>query len=216
MTLPIIQADWPAPSNVVAGTTTRVAPDGVLPPELQYLNQVHGTSVASVAILRESPGPVDADAVIGHESGDYCAVRTADCLPILFCAKDGSAIGAAHAGWRGLVAGVLENTIAKMGVAGANLLAWMGPAISQPNFEVGDEVRDAFLAADPAATELFTPNSRQRWQADLYGLARKRLSACGIEGVYGGHWCTFADAERFYSYRRASDTGRMVSFVLLK
>jgi YfiH family protein len=216
MTLPIIQADWPAPRNVVAGTTTRVAPDGVLPPEVRYLNQVHGSVVASVATVRESPGPVDADAVVGQESGDYCAVRTADCLPVLFCAKDGSAVAAAHAGWRGLAAGVLENTVAEMGLGGADLLAWMGPAISQPNFEVGDEVRAAFLESDPAATELFEPNARERWQADLYGLARRRLSACGIEAVYGGHWCTFADAERFYSYRRAADTGRMVSFVLLK
>jgi len=216
VTLPIIQADWPAPANVVAGTTTRIAPDGVLPPELRYLNQVHGASVASVATLRESPEPVDADAVIGRESGDYCAVRTADCLPVLFCAKDGSAIAAVHAGWRGLAVGVLENTVAALGVPGADLMVWMGPAISQPNFEVGDEVREAFLAADPLSTELFVPNARERWQADLYGLARRRLSACGIAAVYGGHWCTFADEERFYSYRRAADTGRMVSFVLLK
>lgn len=216
MTLPIIQADWPAPANVVAGTTTRIAPDGVLPPELRYLNQVHGASVASVVTLRESPGPVDADAVIGGESGDYCAIRTADCLPVLFCANDGSTIAAAHAGWRGLAAGVLENTVAAMGIPGAELMAWMGPAISQPNFEVGDEVRAALLAADPKSTDLFTPNARERWQADLYGLARRRLSACGIAAVFGGHWCTFADAERFYSYRRDADSGRMVSFVLLK
>ena len=216
MTLPIIQADWPAPSNVVAGTTTRVAPDGVLPPELRFLNQVHGTTVVRVAALRESLVTVDADAVTGATSGDYCAVRTADCLPVLFCAKDGSEIAAAHAGWRGLAAGVLENTVAAMRTSGPNLLAWMGPAISQRNFEIGGEVRDAFLAADPASASCFEDNERGRWQADLYGIARLRLAACGIEAVSGGHWCTYSDAASFYSYRRDADTGRMVSFVLLK
>ena len=216
MTLPIIQADWPAPTNVVAGTTTRIAPDGVLPPELRYLNQVHGATVVPVAALRESPVPVDADAVTGRTSGDYCAVRTADCVPVLFCAKDGSEIAAAHAGWRGLVAGVLENTVAAMRASGPNLLAWLGPAISQRNFEVGGEVREAFLAADPESDACFEENQRGLWQANLYGLARMRLAACGIEAVSGGHWCTYADAESFYSYRRAADSGRMVSFVLLK
>lgn len=216
MTLPIIQADWPAPANVVAGTTTRVAPDGVLPPELRYLNQVHGAAVVRVAALRKSSVPVDADAVTGSESGDYCAVRTADCLPVLFCAKDGSEIAAAHAGWRGLSAGVLESTVAAMRTSGRNLLAWMGPAISQKNFEVGGEVRDAFLAADAGSASCFEENERGRWQADLYGLARRRLAGCGIEQVSGGRWCTYADAARFYSYRRDADTGRMVSFVLLK
>lgn len=216
MRLPIIQADWPAPANVVAGTTTRVAPDGVLPPELRYLHQVHGAKVVPVATLRESLEPVDADAVTGSESGDYCAVRTADCLPALFCAKDGSEIAAAHAGWRGLAAGVLENTVTAMRASGEDLLVWLGPAISQANFEIGGEVRDAFLAADPESVSCFERNDRDRWQADLYGLARRRLAGCGVEAIYGGHWCTYADEESFYSYRRAADTGRMVSFVLLK
>jgi YfiH family protein len=216
MTIPVIQADWPAAANVVAGTTTRIASDDALPPGIRYLNQVHGASVVPVVSIRESDEPVDADAVFGRERGDCCAVRTADCLPVLFCAKDGRAAGAAHAGWRGLAAGVLENTVAAMGVPEADLLVWMGPAISQPNFEVGEEVRDAFLKEDPAASGLFIPNARGRWQADLYGLARRRLSALGIAAIYGGRWCTFADAERFYSYRRAADSGRMVSFVLLK
>lgn len=216
MMLSLIDADWPAPANVVAGTTTRVATDDVLPPGIRYLNQVHGASIASAAATRDADEPVDADAVIGREQGDCCAVRTADCLPVLFCAKDGGAVGAAHAGWRGLAAGVLENTVAAMGVPGANLMVWLGPAISQTNFEVGDEVRDAFLKTDPAASGMFVPNARQRWQADLHGLARRRLSTLGIAAVYGGHWCTFADAEHFYSYRRAADSGRMVSFVLLK
>lgn len=216
MTLPVIHADWPAPANVVAGTATRIAPDDALPSGIRYLNQVHGASVVSAASVRESDEALDADAVVGHQCGDCCAVRTADCLPVLFCATDGSAVAAAHAGWRGLAAGVLENTVAAMGVPEAGLIAWLGPAISQPNFEVGEEVRNAFLEADPTATGLFVPNARQRWQADLYGLARRRLFRLGIAAIYGGGWCTFGDAQHFYSYRRAEDSGRMVSFVLLK
>jgi len=143
-------------------------------------------------------------------------VRTADCLPVLFCSTDGTRVAAAHAGWRGLAAGVLENTISAMGSGVGDLLVWLGPAISQPNFEVGGEVRDAFLQNDADAAVYFEPNARGRWQADLYGLARRRLAAAGVEAVYGGGWCTFADSARFYSYRRGQDTGRMVSFVALK
>jgi len=143
-------------------------------------------------------------------------VRTADCLPVLFCSADGTEVAAAHAGWRGLAAGVLENTVAAMRSDVSNLLAWMGPAISQPNFEVGGEVRDAFLAHSVAAEACFEANARGRWQADLYGLARQRLAASGVKAIYGGGWCTFADSERFYSYRRNQETGRMVSFVALK
>ena len=212
----IITPDWPAPANVVAGTTTRNARDGVLPENLRYLNQVHGAVVVPASVLRDADKPLDADAVTGKDSGDTCAVRTADCLPVLLCSREGSHVAAAHAGWRGLAAGVLENTVSAMGCAASDLLAWLGPAISQPNFEVGAEVRKAFLEHDAGAAAFFEPNPRGRWQADLYGLARRRLAAAGVEAIYGGGWCTFADPGRFYSYRRRQETGRMVSFVALK
>jgi len=212
----VIRPDWPAPDNVVAGTTTLLSDAAELPGELKLLNQVHGAVVASAKAVRHAEKPLDADAVTGRRRGDLCAVRTADCLPVLFCARDADEIAAAHAGWRGLAAGVLENTIAAMRVRPTQLMAWLGPAISQENFEVGREVRDAFLAHDPRAAECFKQNERGRWQADLYGLARQRLARCGLKSVYGGQWCTFADADRFHSYRRDPECGRMVSFVLLK
>ena len=216
MTDGLINPDWPAPANIAAGTTTRSAAEDSLPDGTRFLHQVHGATVVSADVVRRSAVPVDADAVCGIEAGDTCAVRTADCLPVLFCTATGDRVAAAHAGWRGLAAGVLENTVAAMRVPASDLMAWMGPAISQPNFEVGDEVRAAFVANDAAAEALFTRNERGRWQADLYGLARQRLHQCGVEAIYGGGWCTYADEKRFYSYRRASDTGRMVSFVALK
>ena len=212
----VIRPDWPAPDNVVAGTTTLLADAAELPRDLKLLNQVHGAVVVSAETVRQAEKPLDADAVTGQRSGDLCAVRTADCLPVLFCSRDAAEIAAAHAGWRGLAAGVLENTVAAMSVPPTQLMAWLGPAISQENFEVGSEVRDVFVAHDPRAAECFQQNERGRWQADLYGLARQRLARCGLEAVYGGHWCTFADADRFQSYRRDPECGRMVSFVHLK
>lgn len=212
----IITPDWPAPTNVIAGTTTRNSDRTALPGDLYYLNQVHGAVVVPIDALRQADEPLDADAVMGYQPGDVCAVRTADCLPVLFCSLDGSRVAAAHAGWRGLAAGVLENTIKAMGVAPGTLMAWLGPCISQPNFEVGDEVRAVFLAHDAGAEGCFEPNARGRWQADLDALARRRLADVGLGNIYGGGWCTFADPERFYSWRRGQDTGRMVSFVALK
>ena len=212
----IITPDWPAPPNIVAGSTTRDTENRDLPENLCYLNQVHGAAVVSAEGLRDAEQPLDADAVTAHRPGEVCAVRTADCLPVLFCSMDGARVAAAHAGWRGLAAGVLENTVDAMGVAPDTLLAWLGPAISQANFEVGQEVREAFLAHDANAEACVEPNARGRWQADLYGLAQLRLAGAGVERIFGGGWCTFADAGRFYSYRRDQDTGRMVSFVALK
>jgi YfiH family protein len=212
----IIRPDWPAPDNVMAGTMTILAAADELPSRLKLLNQVHGTTVVSAAAVRQAEEPLDADAVTGRSRGDLCAVRTADCLPVLFCSSDGTEVAAAHAGWRGLAAGVLENTIAAMSVPPMQLMAWLGPAISQANFEVGSEVRDVFVAHDPRAAKCFEQNERGRWHADLYGLARQRLAGCDLRAVYGGQWCTFADADRFHSYRRDPECGRMVSFVLLK
>ena len=210
----IIEPDWPAPAGIVAGTTTLATPPAALPPGIRFPRQVHGTAVTTAAAVRSAAEPVEADAVTGRQSGDVCAVRTADCLPVLFAAADGSEIAAAHAGWRGLAAGVLENTVAALGAT--DLMAWIGPAISEPNFEVGEEVREAFVAADAAAARHFTPNVRGRWQADLVALARQRLQRAGIDAIYGGKWCTYGDPARFHSYRRDPDCGRLVSFILLK
>lgn len=212
----LIRPDWPAPPNIIAGTSTKLTPETALPRELRFLNQVHGATVVPVTAVRESPGPLDADAVTASAPGDYCAVRTADCLPILICARDGSEVAAAHGGWRGVAAGIIEATIAALDTAASDLLAWLGPAISQANFEVGSEVRDAFVARDAGATECFAANARGRWQADLYGLARRRLHNCGVKAIYGDSWCTYRDARLFYSYRRDADTDRMVTFIHLK
>jgi YfiH family protein len=212
----IITPEWPAPANIVAGTTTRDTAAGLLPGGLRFPNQVHGAVVVPIGALRNSEEPLDADAVTGWRPGDVCAVRTADCLPVLFCSTDGTQVAAAHAGWRGLAAGVLENTFEAMNVEPDSLMAWLGPAISQTKFEVGDEVREAFLAHDAKASAGFEPNASGRWQADLYALARQRLASIGIHAIYGKEWCTYGDPERFYSYRRGQETGRMVSFVALK
>jgi YfiH family protein len=212
----VIRPEWPAPASVVAGTTLIDTADDALPTGLVLLNQVHGSRVISIDEVRAATEPLDADAVTGFAAGHVCAVRTADCLPVLFSTRDGSEIAAAHAGWRGLAAGVLENTVTALRSPPGALLAWFGPAISQPNFEVGDEVREAFTAQDPGAEQCFAANERGRWQADLYALGRRRLVAAGVTDIYGGDWCTFAEASRFHSYRRDPDCGRMVSFIALK
>jgi len=156
------------------------------------------------------------DASVAWGPGRVCAIRVADCMPVLFAARDGSAVGAAHAGWRGLAGGVLEATVERLGVPASHLIAWMGPAIGQANFEVGDDVRTAFIATDPDAASAFVPNARGRWQCDLYALGRRRLAAMGVAGVYGGGWCTFADSERFFSFRRNAQTGRMAALIWIE
>jgi len=208
-----IRADWPAPANIVAGTTTRAGGLGELPGEPLWLNQVHGATVLRSDDPTFGGGPPDADASISSALNEVIAVRTADCLPVLLCNNSGDEIAAAHCGWRGLAAGVLANTIAAMQAPPAELIAWLGPAISQAAYEVGDEVRAAFVATDEAAAACFESNDRGRWQADLYGLARLQLTAAGVTEIYGGGFCTFEDTDRFYSYRRDGTTGRMVSYI---
>ena len=206
----VISPDWPAPPGIVAGTTTRAGepPSGAL-----YLNQVHGATVVSIVDVRAAPGLLDADAVVGRSPGDLCAVRTADCLPLLLCSPDGREVAAVHAGWRGVLAGVIENAVGAMDSRPSDLLAWFGPAISQPAFEVGGEVREAFVERDADTATQFEANDRGRWQADLYGLGRLRLVQVGVTAIYGGGFCTYGDPERFYSYRRNPDCGRMVTFI---
>jgi YfiH family protein len=138
---------------------------------------------------------------------------TADCLPVLMVSVDGNEMAAAHAGWRGLCRGVLESTLRAFKTSPDNILVWLGPAISQQNFEVGDDVWQAFAGHDGAAREFFTPNDRGRWQADLFALARQRLNAAGVKQIYGGNACTYDDPDRFFSYRRDGQCGRMANFV---
>jgi YfiH family protein len=173
-----------------------------LPSEPTWLNQVHGIAVANLDKLVSRGKPPTADAAVTQNAGRPCVIMVADCLPVLFASGDGEVIAAAHAGWRGLAAGVLERTVAAMGVTPSGLTAWLGPAISQRHFEVGTDVRDVFVAADARAAACFVPNDRGRWQADLVGLARRRLALLGVESISGGEWCTFADRERFFSHRR--------------
>jgi YfiH family protein len=183
------------------------------PPDAVFLNQVHGARVVTIKDVVSATSLLDADAVTGNRPGDICCVRTADCLPLLLCAKDGSEVAAIHGGWRGVLAGVIENTVAALNTRPSELLAWLGPAISQPAFEVGGEVRDAYMQRDPHSAVCFAPNEGGRWQADLYGLGRMRLADAGVEAVYGAEWCTFGDSERFHSFRRDPKCGRMVSFI---
>lgn len=237
-----ITPDWPAPANVRALCTTRCggvstgayaglnlgdhvgdAADAVsrnrallrahLPAEPLWLKQVHTTAVASADCACGTP---QADAGVARQPHKICAVLTADCLPLLLCDQAGTVVGATHAGWRGLAAGVIEATIAAMEADPATLLVWLGPAIGPNAFEVGDEVRAIFLAHDGAAASAFTPHAPGKWLADIYQLARLRLARCGVTRVYGGDYCTFRDHERFFSYRRDRETGRMASLIWLK
>jgi len=194
----------------VAENRRRIRVGFDLPAEPVWLSQVHG---ARVLRLEGAAGAGEAaDAVVTGDAGRVCAIQVADCLPVLFAARDGSVVGAAHAGWRGLAAGVLENTVAALGVPPAQLLAWIGPGIGAPHFEVGPEVRDALGAGAP---EAFLANARGRWQCDLVVLARRRLTALGVTGIHGGGWCTYADPDNFYSHRRDGRSGRMAALIWL-
>ena len=196
-----------------------------LPAAPVWLQQVHGVAVhRALRRGQPEPGPIDrepvADAAVTDEPGVVLAVLTADCLPVIIAAPDGRAIGVAHAGWRGLAGGVLENTVAALrGLlpVDAPLWAWLGPAIGPAAFEVGDEVRQAFTAQDGDAAPAFRSGVRPgKWQADLYALARRRLAIAGVERVCGGGLCTFDDAGRFWSYRRRAASGRMATLAWIE
>jgi YfiH family protein len=235
--------DWPAPAGVRAAFTLRAGgvssspfdslnvgahvgdrPEAVdenrrrigrelaLPGEPAWLEQAHGTEVAD---LDHALATARADASFTHLAGRICAVQVADCLPVLLAARAGSAVAAAHCGWRGLAGGVLEATVRALGVPGGELYAWLGPAIGPDAFEVGAEVRTAFLIQDARAASAFKGNSRGRWKCDLFELARQRLAILGVAAVFGGGVCTHSDAQRFFSYRRDGRCGRMAALIWL-
>jgi polyphenol oxidase len=204
--------------QAVAENRRRIAASFDLPTEPAWLTQVHGAEV--VRLGAQLPATLRADAVVTRHPGRVCVIQVADCLPVLFAAHDGSVVGAAHAGWRGLAAGVLEATVAAMGVPPGQLRAWIGPGIGPAHFEVGPEVREVLVGAAGAAgaaeaEAAFVANARGRWQCDLVALARQRLAACGVTAIHGGQWCTFSAAESFFSYRRDGRTGRLAALIWL-
>lgn len=185
-----------------------------LPAGPAWLSQVHSTNVLDADEVRDAP---QADASIATRPGIVCVVQTADCLPVLLCDVSGKVVGAAHAGWRGLAHGVLENTIARMQDAGAEeIIAWLGPAIGPERFEVGQDVYDAFVGREPAMRDAFRPHGAGKYLADIYALARRVLHNAGVTDIAGGGFCTVTDKDRFYSYRRDKVTGRMASLIWLK
>lgn len=236
-----LMPDWPAPSGVKACVTTRAggvslapfdslnlgdhvedSPGAVLENRRRltdtfdiqpaWLRQVHG-----VAVVEADPGRIaEADGSWTSTPGIACTAMTADCLPALFCNRAGTRVAAAHAGWRGLAAGVLEATVDSLGVAPAEVLVWLGPAIGPQAFEVGPEVREAFVQQLPGAAQAFVPSRNPgKFMADIYQLARLRLAARGVTAVYGGGLCTVSDP-RFFSYRRSPRTGRFASLIWLE
>lgn len=240
-----IRPDWLAPDSVRAVSTTRIG--GVsqgpfaslnlgdrveddqeavaenrwrlktqagLPAAPVWLNQVHGNRVIEL----DAPGQdLQADAMIVRRPGQVCAVLTADCLPVLLCERNGAAVAAVHCGWRGLAAGILEAAVSRLNFAGEELLAWMGPAIGPESFEVGEEVREAFLRHDPETSACFTSTTqRGKYFADIYALAGRRLGQLGVSQVYGGGYCTRTDERRFFSYRRDGVCGRMASLIWMR
>ncbi|MFA5684735.1 MAG: peptidoglycan editing factor PgeF [Lysobacteraceae bacterium] len=241
-----LPADWPAPPGVHAGTTLRDGPGVSLPPFERFnlgahcgddpaavaanrqrlepmldlpaapcwLRQVHGIEVHRFE--QPSDEPPQADASVTDRRGLPLAILSADCLPALFCNRRGDEIGAAHAGWRGLVAGVLEATVRAMRSAPEDLLVWLGPAAGAQRYEIGEEVRTACLDADPQATGCFLPTRPGHWRMDLYALAHRRLAAAGVTAVYGGGLCTLSDPLHFFSYRRDGRGGRMASLIWLR
>ncbi len=239
----VIVPDWPAPAHVKAYTTLRTggtsqAPyetfnlaKGVgddehavkanrailndvlsLPNEPVWISQTHSTIV--LPARPETKGK-EADATFANQPEQVCAVMTADCLPIFLCDRSGTHVAAIHAGWRGLAHGIIENTLQTLNLSPENILIWLGPAIGPKVYELGEEVRDIFVCDDPQAEKAFVPSQNEgRWLGDLYALARLRLRRYGVSAIYGGEYCTYSDAARFFSYRRdGGKTGRMASLI---
>jgi YfiH family protein len=236
--------DWPAPARVRAFVTTRdggvsigeyaslnlgsrsgddpanVARNRLivrsrLPAMPRWMFQEHGAEIADLDRLAEAD-IATADAATTSLPGRVGVVLTADCMPLFLCDEQGRRVGVAHAGWRGMSAGVIENTVRALGVDPAKLMAWMGPAIGPAAFEVGPEVREAFVAADPRAADAFVQHRPGKYLADLYALARQRLQRAGVARVFGGGFCTYREIDRFFSYRREKKSGRMGAFIWME
>lgn len=236
--------DWPAPARVRAFVTTRaggvsqgehasmnlglssgdlaehvarnrVIVRAVLPADPRYMRQIHGIDVADIDALAPQ-APVTADGAVAGSPGSVAAVLTADCMPLLLADRAGSRVAAVHAGWRGMAAGVIESALDALRVEASEVLAWMGPTIGPDAFEVGAEVREAFVARDARAAEAFRSHKPGKFMADLYLLARQRLNARGVRAVFGGGFCTYGERERFFSYRRARESGRMGAFIWME
>ncbi|HSW69022.1 MAG TPA: peptidoglycan editing factor PgeF [Gammaproteobacteria bacterium] len=239
----VILPDWPAPAHVRAATTLRSG--GVseapyhtfnlaenvnddeqavrinrnilknmlsLPDEPIWLKQIHSQTV----VLAETRARGrEADASFTHQTGQVCVVTTADCLPVLVCNRRGTSVAAIHAGWRGLANGIIENTLQAMSLSPLDILVWLGPAIGPKVYELGAEVREAFVKNDAASESAFVPShNKDRWLGNLYVLAKLRLQKQGISAIYGGEFCTYSEKERFFSYRRdGNQTGRMASLI---
>ena len=236
--------DWPAPQRVRAFVTTRTGGVStgeyasmnlglssgdvaenvarnraivrrVLPGDPTWLAQVHGVDVADLDAA-SGPERPRADAAVTATPGRVAVVLTADCMPLFFCDKAGRRVAVAHAGWRGMSAGVIESAVRAVAADPADVLAWMGPAIGPEAFEVGPEVKEAFERDDPAASDGFAPGRPGKHMADLYALARRRLAGAGVREVGGGNFCTFNDRARFFSYRRVQQSGRMGAFIWIE
>lgn len=223
----LIAPDWPVPRGVHTLVTTRSFGDmrdggegrarlrPLVPAEPRWLTQVHGIEVLDLdAACTAAPEP-PADAAITRRRGTPCAALVADCLPVLFASRSGDVIGVAHAGWRGLAAGVIEATLEAMNLPAGEVLAWLGPAIGARAYEVGAEVHEAFVARDPAAQAAFLPSRPGHWRLDLYAIARQRLSARGVRQVWGGDFCTHGEPGRFFSWRRERTPARMAAVIWL-
>jgi YfiH family protein len=241
--IPLVRADWPAPAHVKAVTTTRLGGfsagsyesmnlgdhvgddaesvrrnrrllrDTFNIPEPSWLKQVHGIDVVEAEF--DQAGAV-ADGSYTEMVGTVCAVLTADCLPVFLCDRQGTKVAVLHAGWRGLAAGVIESGVLAMRLPGEELLAWLGPGIGPESYEVGDDVREVFVAHDSEAASAFRAHGSGKWRVDMYALARQRLLGMSVGAVYGGDRCTFRERDRFFSYRRDGVTGRMASLIWLE
>lgn len=239
-----ITPNWPAPKRVKAFTTTRnggfsqgdcasfnlaydkgeakniidqnrtlLRDELRLPAEPLWLTQIHST----IAVQADQcKSPVTADAAYTRNADVVCSVLTADCLPLLICDKKATCVAAAHAGWKGLAAGVIEATLEALQIPGEQLLVWLGPAMGPQAFVVREDVLQQFVAADPQAIQAFKPISAEQWLADIYLLAKQRLAHYNVTAIYGGEYCTYTDAQRFYSFRRDKNTGRMASLIWLQ
>lgn len=217
-----IQPSWPAPTTVKAYTTLRslhvtakqttaLTEALQLPSPLLLLDQKH-TNIALPAVS-ENHGQIG-DALFTDRPGRVCSVLTADCLPVFICNREGTRVAVAHAGWRGLASGIIESTLAALSIPADETLVWLGPAISQKQFEVGQDVYDAFIQYDPSAIAAFIAHKSGKWMADLYLLAKQRLAAKGIEAIYGGDYCTYTQDDLFFSYRREKENpGRLASLI---